>query len=92
MTDCFSCKYFKQYQTLKYIKPGECGWYPQTTMPPWLENHMHNNDPYYGAKKSVNRAIGGTTGSIGYNEFCSAHEGITQEQFAKRHSDTWYEN
>jgi hypothetical protein len=47
---CFSCKHFKKYHSLTFLKPGECGW--QGIVPAWLEPYI-NSDDYYAPKRDV---------------------------------------
>lgn len=51
---CFDCIFFKQYQPLHFVSPGECIWQPNFEVPEWMENWLRLDDKYYGPNREVN--------------------------------------
>lgn len=50
---CFDCIFFKQYQPLHFITPGECKWTPPMPVPEWMEGWLNIDDRYYGPHREV---------------------------------------
>lgn len=54
---CFQCRFFKQYQPLHFVTPGECKWEPTNQTPPWFDLWWGDRDRYHGPKRDVSTSF-----------------------------------